>query len=100
MLALFSILVAAACVLAYVRLAPIGADALRKQRFDRWSLGLLAALFAFVGTVVTLCIGSSDAVLLAMTMFALAFVPLYLGAAGLLRSRLYSNYHHGGRASL
>jgi hypothetical protein len=87
-------------VVIFLRTAPRGTDVMRVRRFDRQALAYLVALCAMVLVLLTWRVAALEAISSSIAIFMAIFVPFFLLGAGLLRSRLLSPFHAGGRSTL
>lgn len=94
------IVVLLAAVFVFLRTAPRDASATRVRRFNRQALGYLGALSALVLVLFVWRTNSVESATIGFAYFLVAFVPMYLLGAGLLRSRLLSSFHSGGRTTV
>jgi hypothetical protein len=94
------ILVLVAAVFTFLRTGPRPANPIRVRRFNRQVLGYLGVLSGVVLGLFVWRIDSVESVAIGFAYFLVGFVPMYLLGAGLLRSRLFSSFHGGGRTTV
>ena len=94
-----SIAVAAIFIALFLWLSPADANRRRVRRFNGYALVYLAAICVLDFIACTIRAHSIQLALLGFDLYVLLFVPMYVAGAGLLRSRLLSKFHGGGRST-
>jgi hypothetical protein len=84
----------------YLHIAPAGADPVRVHQFNFRALVYLVVLCLLVVGLFFAQVKPLEFSFLASEIFCLIFVPAYLAFAGLLRSRILSAFHRGGRSTV
>jgi len=95
-----SLAVVVVSIVLFLWLAPTDAYVPKIRRFNFYALAFLVVLCA---AILVLCLSrahSLELALLGFEFFLVLFVPMYVAGAGLLRCRLLSKFHGGGRSTI